>query len=121
MLRAAWFLLGCVALLLGVIGIALPLLPTVPFLLLAAIGFGNSSERVHDWLLGHPKLGPPIHDWRANGVIRRRVKWLASLSILAAFLLAAIFGAGVKILLIQIVVLAGVSIFIWTRPEKPRN
>lgn len=117
-MRVIWFTLGCLALLLGVVGIPLPLLPTVPFLLLAAFAFGKSSKRVEAWLLNHPRLGPPIHDWRARGAIARRVKWLATASIVAAFSLAAIFGAPLYVLGIQIVVLSCVMAFIWSRPEK---
>ncbi len=49
---------------LGTTGIVLPLLPTTPFLLLAAFLFAKSSERWHDWLLNHKHLGPYIHAWR---------------------------------------------------------
>ncbi|MDX1695507.1 MAG: YbaN family protein [Ketobacteraceae bacterium] len=58
-----WTLLsvGWVAIVLGVIGIFLPLLPTTPFLLLAAACFARSSARFHSWLLNHKYLGPYIH------------------------------------------------------------
>lgn len=49
---------------LGTAGIVLPLLPTTPFLLLAAFLFAKSNERWHDWLLNHKHLGPYIHAWR---------------------------------------------------------
>ncbi len=56
--------LGVLMVALGTAGIVLPLLPTTPFLLLAAFLFAKSSERWHDWLLNHKHLGPYIHAWR---------------------------------------------------------
>ncbi len=116
-MRVFWFAVGTLALILGIIGIVLPLLPTVPFLLLAAFSFGKSSKRVEAWLLDHPRLGPPIHDWRANGAIRRRVKWIASASIAATFGLSIWLGVPSHVLIIQAVTLSAVMLFIWSRPE----
>lgn len=116
-MRIIWFVIGCIAVALGVVGIALPLLPTVPFLLLAAFAFGKSSKKLEAWLLNHPKLGPPIHDWRADGAIRRRVKWLATVSIAATFGLSLILGVPGYVLGIQVVTLTAVMVFIWSRPE----
>jgi len=117
-MRIIWFVIGCLAVGLGVVGIVLPLLPTVPFLLLAAYSFGRSSKRLEIWLLSHPRLGPPIHDWRANGAIRRKVKWLATVSIGLTFGLSLIFGVPAHVLGIQAVVLSAVMGFIWSRPER---
>lgn len=115
-MRVLWLMGGATSLALGVAGIALPLLPTVPFLLLAAFCFARSSERLHDWLVSHPTFGPPIDDWRRSGAISRRGKWAATVSIAAAFLLSLALGVGAKILLIQAVTLGCVLLFIWTRP-----
>lgn len=116
-MRVAWFGFGALSLALGAAGLFLPLLPTVPFLLLAAFGFARSSERLHNWLLSHPTFGPPIADWRENGAIGRRAKRAATVSILAAFAISLLIGAGLRLLAVQAVVLAAVATFIWTRPD----
>lgn len=117
MIRAIWVTVGVLALGLGIIGIFLPFLPTVPFLLAAGFAFGKSSARLHRWLLSHPRLGPPIHAWNEHGAISRKAKLLASLSILAAFSLSWLMGFGARVLIIQALTLACVSLFIWTRPD----
>ena len=62
-LRAVLFACGCLSVALGVIGIFLPVLPTTPFLLLAAACFARSSKRFYLWLVQHPRLGPWIRDY----------------------------------------------------------
>jgi uncharacterized membrane protein YbaN (DUF454 family) len=64
-------------LMLGMIGIVTPLLPTVPFLILAAWCFSRSSPRVEAWMLDHPRFGPSLRRWREHGAIPRRAKALA--------------------------------------------
>lgn len=116
-MRIIWFIGGASTLGLAVLGIILPLLPTVPFLLLSAFCFANSSERAHDWLVNHPRLGPPIQDWRRSGSINPRAKRLATLCIGATFGISLLLGVGMKVLIIQAVVLSCVLLFIWTRPD----
>ena len=118
MRRGLWLLGGVSALFMGLLGIALPLLPTVPFLLLAAFCFARSSARLHQWLIHHPRLGPPIRDWQERGAIGRRAKILASLSMAGAFSLSLWLGLKAWILIVQAVVLIGVAIFIWSRPAE---
>lgn len=116
-MRVLWAIFGALALMLGIIGIALPLLPTVPFLLLAAFCFARSSVRLHSWLVDHPRLGPPIADWRNRGAIGRSAKKAATISIVAAFLISVMLGIGPLLLVLQAVVLLIVLGFIWSRPE----
>lgn len=116
-MRWLWVLCGGLSLAVGIVGMFLPLVPTVPLLLLAAFCFARSSERLHHWLVTHPTLGPPIEDWNRRGAIRRRAKWLATASILAAFGLSLIFRLNPVILSVQGLTLAAVAIFIWTRPD----
>ncbi|MEL6679808.1 MAG: YbaN family protein [Pseudomonadota bacterium] len=119
-MRVLWFIGGMISLGLGVIGMAVPLLPTVPFLLLAAFCFARSSQRVHNWLLDHRVLGPPIHAWRAHGSISRRAKGYATVSIAAAFTLSLVLGVRPLILGLQAIVLICVLVFIWSRPDGPK-
>lgn len=116
-MRFVWLVLGLASLALGIIGAFLPLLPTVPFMLLAAFFFSKSSERLHHWLLCHPVFGPSIEDWQRNGAITRRIKLYATASIAVAFGLSLILGLKPLILAIQGITLIGVLFFIWSRPE----
>jgi uncharacterized membrane protein YbaN (DUF454 family) len=95
----------------------LPLLPTTPFLLLAAFCFARSSQRLHDWLVSHPTLGPPIADWQRERSIRRPAKILATLSVAVALVVPLLLGVGGGIIALQAAALLAVLAFIWTRPE----
>lgn len=116
-MRAIWAASGLIALGAGMIGLFLPVIPTVPFLILAAFCFARGSERMHRRLLAHPVFGPPIHDWQARGAVSRRIKWLASLSMAAGFAVAVCLALPVSVLVVQGAVMLGVAVFIWTRPE----
>lgn len=117
-MKIIWLFFGFITLLLALIGIVLPLLPTVPFLLLAAFFFARSSTRIHDWLINHPKLGPPIYDWQNNGSISLKSKKAATFCILIALSIPIYIGLGWKIISFQILILCIVLSFIWTRPSK---
>lgn len=82
--RAAWAAAGGLALALGVAGIFLPLLPTTPFVLLAAYCFSRGSARWERWLLQHPRLGPMVQDWRATRAVPLRAKQLATVMMAAS-------------------------------------
>ncbi|WP_429118676.1 YbaN family protein [Aeromonas veronii] len=77
--------LGWLAFATGIVGIVLPLLPTTPFMLLAAALFARSSPRFHHWLLTHPWFGPPIVDWQQYRGIRRQARRRAIIFILLTF------------------------------------
>ncbi len=64
--RHIWTTLGVAALALGIVGVVVPLLPTTPFLILAAYLFSRGSGRLHAWLVDHPTFGPPIRHWREH-------------------------------------------------------
>lgn len=116
-MRWIWAAAGIICVGLGAVGLILPLVPTVPFLLLAAVCFARSSERLHNWLITHPQLGPPIMDWQQRGAIRRRAKVIATVSIVMVFAISVAFELRPMILIVQAAVLTIVLIFIWSRPE----
>lgn len=117
--RPLWLGIGLLATALGVAGVVLPLLPATPFLLIATYAFARSSPRLHDWLITHPYLGPPIEDWRTYGAINRRAKVLAMLVMVATLLLSVASGLRWEILALQIALMSGASAFILTRPDGP--
>lgn len=88
MKRLAFLLGGYGALALGFIGMFLPLLPTVPFLVLAAFCFARSNPAFERRLLEHPTFGPHIRQWRERGAISRPGKYGAT----GAFAMSAIGG-----------------------------
>ena len=77
--------LGSLFLGLGVLGVFLPVLPTTPFVLLAAACYARSSERLHQWLLNNRVLGPSIREWDETKSIGRRAKITAILMIVTSF------------------------------------
>ena len=107
--RVLWFVLGAVALILGFVGIFLPLLPTTPFLLLASVCFMRVSPRMHAWLIFHPKLGPPIVEWQKHKTIKASIKKKATVMIVLSFILsiilAPILWVKVMLLLFAIILL----------------
>ena len=72
----------------GVVGIVLPVLPTTPFVLLAAYCFSRGSARYEQWLLAHPRFGPMVRDWRANRAVPLRAKKLALVMMLLSSVVA---------------------------------
>jgi hypothetical protein len=89
--RGAFLGLGLGFVALGVAGIFLPLLPTTPFLLLAAACFARSSDRFYNWLLNHPLLGATVREWQQYRSIPRRTKWVAIATMAATLAVSVVF------------------------------
>ena len=117
-MRIIWLLIGGSSLGLGTLGIFLPLLPTVPFYLLAAYSFSKSSTKIHNWLLSHKVFGPDIRNWNESRVIHRRAKLMAVAGMAGSVILAYVFCVPLKYMAIQIIILFFVARFIWKQKER---
>lgn len=118
---ARWCLLTlagfCV--LLGVVGLFLPVMPTVPFLVVAAWCASRSSPRLHNWLLTHPRFGHLLTDWYEAGVVPRRAKWITTV-MMAGSATTMLFIAPTPWLpgaWAVIACMALVLLWLWRRPE----
>ncbi len=89
--RSFFYFIGWLSLILGLIGAFIPILPTVPFILLSAYCFSKSSPKMQSWILSRPHLGPAIIEWNNHQIIRPRAKILATIAITASFLSTIIF------------------------------
>lgn len=116
MKRAAYRAGGLLAVGLGMLGIALPILPTVPFFLLAAFCFARSNPAWEQRLLDHPRYGPPLHAWRERRAISRKAK-VAALGAMSASVAITAATAGWPWALIPLGVIATFGVWIWTRAE----
>ena len=116
-MRPVWLLLGVSCVVLGGIGAVLPLLPTVPFMLLAAYCFARSSNRAHDRLINHRIFGPAIADWQRSGAISLAAKYAATASVLVVYTISIVMELRPALLIIQGITLCAVMTFIWSRPH----
>jgi len=121
---ARWALigLGWIAIGLAALGVLLPLLPTTPFLLVAAWAFGRSSERFHRWLQQNRWFGPLLNDWQRHGAIPRWAKVMA-VTFMALALIGLIQRGILPVWAVALIgaSLAAVSLWIITRPSGPKD
>lgn len=89
-IRVVLAVVGTAALVIGVVGLVVPVLPTTPFLLLAAACYARSSQRLYRWLLGQPALGPIIADWRRSRSLPPGVRRRALIAVGATFAISMI-------------------------------
>ncbi|WP_184273223.1 MULTISPECIES: YbaN family protein [Brevundimonas] len=116
--RAGWLVLGLVLVGLGFVGAFVPLMPTTIFLILAAACFTRSSSRLEAWLLNHPRFGPGLRAWRAEGAVSRRGKIAACLGMAVGYgLFWLTVRPGLWLGLAVALVMAACALFVVSRPS----
>ncbi|MDB5898182.1 MAG: hypothetical protein JWP22_794 [Ramlibacter sp.] len=120
---ARWLLMAlawvCVAL--GVVGILVPVVPTVPFLLVAAWAASRSSPRLHRRLYTDPRFGRLLLEWDRHRVVPRLAKWAAAgmMALSLGFLLATIPAGWIYAVPAVAAAMLLVLAWLWRRPERP--
>jgi len=117
--RWPFLLLGLAALAVGLVGVVVPLLPTTPFLIVAAWSFARSSQRLHDWLYEHRLFGPMLRDWDTNRVIPIWAKACACTAMAASFTYVALSrDLPVWLLAVTALCLIAVAVYILSKPSR---
>ncbi len=112
-----WRSLVVLFVILGFIGAILPGMPTTVFLILAAWAASKGWPQMDAWLLNHPKYGPTLRAWRANGTVPRKAKWLASIMMLISGIIMLFTTAPLAVKAFTNVTMLIVAIWLWRRPE----
>lgn len=117
-MRGLFLALGFFFVALGFVGAFLPVLPTTPFLILAAACFARSSRRLELWLLDHPRFGPTLREWRTRGAIPRKAKMMSLAGTSLGFLLFWLGSNPGLLLMISVAALMLVGVvYVFTRPS----
>jgi len=113
--RVLWIGLGTTFVAIGAIGVAVPLLPTTPFLLLAAFCYARGSKRLHSWLLGHRYLGVYLRAYERGEGVSKSAKAISLLLLWGTMMLTiVIFVDNVLVMLVIVAIGLGVSAHIIT-------
>ena len=112
-----WRALALASVVAGGVGILVPVLPTVPFLLLAAWAAGKGWPAMEAWMLNHPRFGHPIRQWRQHGAVPRRAKWAAVLMMGVSGGALLLTGLPAVAKLVVLAVMVAVGVWLWRRPE----
>jgi uncharacterized membrane protein YbaN (DUF454 family) len=119
--RLFWLIIGLGALLAAFLGVVAPLIPTTPFVLLAAFAFMRSSKRLHAWIINHRLFGKLISDWHQHKAIGRPAKIAAIVSMVAVFVISVALQVPGWVLALQAVILGVVMWFVGSRPLPPED
>jgi uncharacterized membrane protein YbaN (DUF454 family) len=101
---------------LAILGVVLPILPTTPFLLVAAACFAKSSPRLQKKLLANKTFGPLIHEWQQHRSIPRKAKRIALLTMILSIVWSAYLLQSLMLTLLVFALVIGPFIFLWRLP-----
>jgi uncharacterized membrane protein YbaN (DUF454 family) len=118
--RWPYAVLAYVFVALALLGVVVPGLPTTPFVLLAAWAASRGSRRLHDWLVAHRHLGPPLAAWREEGAVSPRAKRVAIGFLVLSWATLLWRGTAPWLLAVLAVFFIAVGTFVGTRPP-PRG
>lgn len=116
---ARWLLaaFALLCLVLGLIGVVVPGMPTTVFILLAAWAAARSSPQLHGWLMAHSLFGPMLKDWQNGGTVSRRAKRSATRVMGLCALLLPLTAAPVWVVCLSLGSMGTVLVWLWRRPE----
>ena len=115
--KAVYLLIGFISLILGIIGAFLPILPTVPFILLAAYCFARGYPPLYHWLRDRSVFAHSLQDWERERAISRASKRKSLLMMAIGFALALYAAPAVWLKIMLLLIGVSVATFIATRPE----
>jgi len=120
--RGFYFTVGCCAFLLGLIGIPLPILPTTPFMILAAACFAKSSPRFHQALLNNRWIGQDLRQWEESKTMKRSTKKRSTIVIIATFSISiAVLWGRIELQLMLVGIACILLFFIWRIAEHAED
>ena len=120
-MRGFFLALGTVALVLGVLGIFLPLLPTTPFVLLAAACYARGSRRFYQWLLAQRTFGPIVHEWQHHRSIPYKTKLTAVVLMSLTLGTSIVFFVRPVWLKVTLAVMGvGLAVWLYRMPSRDR-
>jgi uncharacterized membrane protein YbaN (DUF454 family) len=109
-------IIGLIFVGLAILGVILPILPTTPFLLVAAACFAKSSPRLQKKLLDNKTFGPLIYEWQKNRSIPRKAKRVALLTIILSVSWSSYLLKDTMLALLVVALVIGPFIFLWRLP-----
>lgn len=115
--RLPWLLVAWISVGLGAVGALLPVMPTTPFLLIAAWAAPKGSPKLHCWLREHRHFGPLLHAWHTRRAVPRRAKWLTPALLAGSLILMRLAGVAPVVMLALAGLFSAVTLYLFSRPD----